>query len=342
MRVVIVHNAVDADASPDDRDVLVQVDVVRQALERLGYEATVLPCDLDLAAARDQLVQVGPDVVFNLVESLGGAGRLAPAAAALVEHLGLPYTGASADALFLTGQKLLAKQHMRAAGLPTPDWVVRDTKVGAEGLTPDPGRRYIIKSVWEDASFGLEDSSVVDGTDVLRGLEERSAHHGAPWFGETYIEGREFNVALLAGQSTPTVLPVAEIEFVGFGVHQPRIVGYRAKWHATSFEYTHTPRRFDFAEEERPLLATLSALALRVWDVCGLQGYARVDFRVDAAGQPWILEANANPCLSPDAGYAAALARAGVTFESAVARLIEAACAGRSAPQGAGPPAFHT
>ena len=66
-------------------------------------------------------------------------------------------------------------------------------------------------------------------------------------------------------------------------------------------------------------------LARRVWSLFGLSGYARVDFRVDEQGRPWILEANANPCLAGDAGFAAAAARANLALPAVLARLLAAA-----------------
>ena len=92
-----------------------------------------------------------------------------------------------------------------------------------------------------------------------------------------------------------------------------------------SFEYQHTRRRFDLPAADRPLLERLEDLAMRCWHLFGLRGYARVDFRVDAAGDPWVLEVNANPCLAPDAGFAAAAQRAAVPYERAIERIL---CAG--------------
>ena len=99
-------------------------------------------------------------------------------------------------------------------------------------------------------------------------------------------------------------------------------MGHRAKWDEQSFEYHHTPPRFDFPPADQPLLERLTGLARQCWDLFGLRGYVRVDFRVDAAGRPWILEINANPCLSPDAGFAAALAQAGISFAEAVRCIL--------------------
>jgi len=128
---------------------------------------------------------------------------------------------------------------------------------------------------------------------------------------------------MLAGPSGPETLPPAEIEFTSFPAGKPRIVGYRAKWREDEFEYHHTPRRFDFPASDGPLLDRIGGLARECWMRFGLRGWARVDFRVDAAGEPWILEINANPCISPDAGFAAALDRASIPYDEAVRRILE-------------------
>jgi D-alanine-D-alanine ligase len=101
-----------------------------------------------------------------------------------------------------------------------------------------------------------------------------------------------------------------------------RIVGYRAKWAEESFEYRHTTRRFAKEKDDAHLLNRLREIALECWHVFDLRGWARVDFRVDADGRPWILEVNANPCLAPDAGFAAAVARAGMRSAEAMARIL--------------------
>ena len=119
------------------------------------------------------------------------------------------------------------------------------------------------------------------------------------------------------------MLPLAEIDFTAFPEDQVRIVDYQAKWDETSFAYHHTPRRFVDEAAEPILCRQLRELALRCWSLFGLRGYARVDFRVDGSGQPWILEVNCNPCLSPDAGFAAALAPANIGWPDAVARILE-------------------
>jgi D-alanine-D-alanine ligase len=139
---------------------------------------------------------------------------------------------------------------------------------------------------------------------------------------EPYLHGREFNVGLLAAPAGVEVLPVAEIVFEGYPAGKPRIVGFRAKWEPDSFEYRHTVRRFDFPRADAALLERLRLLSLAAWNALGVAGYARVDFRVGADGQPRILEVNANPCLTPDAGFAAAAERSGRSLAEAVVEIL--------------------
>jgi D-alanine-D-alanine ligase len=267
--------------------------------------------------------------VFNLVESLSGTGRLIHLFPSLLDAMGMPYTGASAAALFLTSNKTLAKTQLKAADLHTPVWV---GPCNGSRLCVLPGseewpQHWIIKSVWEHASIGIDEKALLDGAETPHlnaVLAERAPRLGGECFAEAFIEGREFNLSVLDGQVGPVVLPPAEILFEGFDDNQPRIVGYQAKWDSDSYAYHHTPRRFDFDSDDGLLLDQLEAISLRCWDLFDLSGYARVDFRVDAEQFPWVLEINANPCLSPDAGFAAAVERAGLTFDEAVARIVEA------------------
>jgi D-alanine-D-alanine ligase len=263
--------------------------------------------------------------------------HLAPS---LLDAIHIPYTGSPAAAIFLTTHKLLAKERLRHAGIPTPEAFILGKTLAPLGClgTPCPSGQahnfghavsYILKTVWEHASFGLDDSAVVqpkDAADLEERLRERTALMGRECFAERYVDGREFNLSLLEGTEGPQVLPPAEIDFTGFPTDRPRIVGYKAKWEAESAEYVLTPRSFDFPATDSPLLDRLGAMARACWHAFGLKGYARVDFRVDPDGEPWVLEINANPCLSPDAGFAAALSRSGIPYDAAIGRILDAAC----------------
>jgi D-alanine-D-alanine ligase len=320
LRVAVAYGAVAAGAGPDEQDVLVEVDAVRQALTTLGYEPVAVPLTLDLAAARRRLQQVRPAFVFNLVESIEGLGRLIHLAPALYESLGLPYTGAPSEAMYLTSNKPLAKRLMRAAGIATPPWAGVDAAVWAAAPFAGP---YIVKSAWEHASIGIDDGSVTEDPRMVPVIaRRRQREFGGEWFAEAFVDGREFNLSLLQRGEGAELLPPAEMTFVGYPAEKRRIVDYAAKWHAGSFEYCNTVRRFDFEASERPLLARLAEIAESCCRLFRLRGYARIDCRVDAAGRPWVLEVNVNPCLSPDAGFAAAAARSGLDLTAVVERII--------------------
>ncbi len=333
MRVCILHQAIPADASPDEQDVLQQVDAVSQALVRLGHHVETHACTLDLASLDARLTTVKADIVFNLVEAVDGAGRLIYLPPALLDTRQHPYTGSSAEALFLTSHKILAKERMRAAGLPTPMWMTVSAGDTLE-RTAEPKevrpRTWLAKSIWEHASLGMDDTSLIRNatpTMAAQHLESFAARMGGECFAEEFIDGREFNIGILSGPYGPEALPPAEIVFTDFPPDKPRIVGYHAKWATDSFEYQHTNRSFAQAAPDQPLIDEMKRLALQCWEIFGLSGYARVDFRVDSAGKPWILEVNTNPCISPDAGFAAMVAQAGYTFDQAVERILIAGLA---------------
>jgi len=326
MKIAVVHDVVRTSSAPDVRDVVAQAEAVEQALKKLEHENCRLECSLNLADVQKELIASGADRVFNLVESISGKGRLIHLFPFCLDAMAMPYTGARAEALMLTSNKIVAKRWMDADGIPSPQWIGKGPEEGCRG--PDSFRdngRWIIKSVWEHASIGLDHKSLVDSPSkalLCAMLQSRAALLGGDCFAERFVEGREFNLSLLAGPGGPHVLPPAEILFEGYTEDMPRIVDYRAKWDDTAYEYHHTPRRFDFDESDQILLKTLRAIALRCWNHFGLSGYARVDFRVDPMGNPWVLEINANPCLSPDAGFAAALERAGIPYTDAIERII--------------------
>jgi D-alanine-D-alanine ligase len=334
MVVALLYPAVTDSDSPDERDILVQAEAVGRALSALGHDPIDLPCSLDLSALRGELAQLKPQLVFNLVESLEGRGCLIHLVPFLLDALKVPYTGCGAEAILATSNKALAKDRLAALGLPTPAWLA-PRPGGLPPVSPpaadETGGQWIVKSVWEHASIGLDESATVvyDGAaQAAARLQELAPRFGGACFAEQYIDGREFNLSLLGGGASPIVLRPAEIRFEGYPEDALRIVGYRAKWDEGSFEYGHTQRRFDFPRRDAELLDRLQGLALRCWQVFALRGYARVDFRVDSSGRAWILEVNTNPCLSPDAGFAASLAATGIGFNEAVARILAAACEG--------------
>jgi len=325
MRIVVLHNDVPDSAPPDEKDALLQAEAVSAALLNSGHEAIKVPFPLDIRRVMDQLRPLRPALVFNLVESIEGQGRLIHLAPTVLDYLALPYTGSPTEAIFLTSHKLAAKRRLKEAGMHTPPWYsMHDASAGA----PIPEGPFIVKSVWEHASIGLEDDCVIRTTDLRKvqiELENRKGQLGGEAFAEKYIDGREFNLSLLGKKGNVEVLPPAEIVFKDFPAEKPKIVGYRAKWDDGAFEYHNTPRSFNFPEEDRLLLETLKTISRSCWGLFGLRGYARVDFRVDREGVPWVLEVNTNPCLTPDSGFVAAAEKHGLTYTEVIAGIVEEA-----------------
>jgi D-alanine-D-alanine ligase len=321
-KVVILHSDVAPDAAEDELDCLQQAEAIAQALRILNYEPSLLPFGLDLNKTIIKLKSLKPRAVFNIVETLASKGSLIYFATAILDTLRIPYTGSGTQAVFQTSNKLLAKKIMRDAGIATPDWIEQD----GFGSQADHAKTYIIKSSWEHASIGLDDDSLISYTskaNILKEMNHRKEKLGGSCYAEAYIDGREFNVALISGKNDVKVLPIAEMLFQDYASDKLKIVDYKAKWDTDSFEYNNTIRNFDFPEKDANLILALHEIALRCWDLFSLRGYARVDFRVDNNGKPWVLEINSNPCLSPDAGFAAALQQAKIKYHEAIGFIID-------------------
>jgi len=254
---------------------------------------------------------------------------LAFAAPALVQALGIACTGSEATALLATSAKSAAKRRLRRAGLPTPDWLSSRPLPGDPAPCSCHGSgKYILKPEHTHGSVGIGEDAVVQAEDaahLARLLAARAHALGQPCLAEAYLPGREFSVSVLAGPEGPQVLPPAEMRFLAGWPQEDCVLTYASKWVPGGLADQNTRR--SFLDQEPELADLLSQAALAVWRVFGLSGYARVDFRLDADGAPQIIDVNANPCLAPDAGFAAAAQQAGLGYDAVVARIVNAALA---------------
>ncbi|TAH34657.1 MAG: D-alanine--D-alanine ligase [Planctomycetota bacterium] len=335
MRVAVLHNA-DAGlarGTPADgmavRAATEMAAAVARACERNAWDVVTVAAPPDPAALASAITAAQADVVFNLVEALQGDARLESAVAGLLELIGIPFTGSGSIACALALDKPLARAVLQGTGVAVPAGCEMSRgDEPMEGLHPP----FIVKPSREDASHGVSRDSIAASA---RAARERARWvidtYGQPALVEEFVDGREFNVAILGAGETAEVLPLAEIDYSALPPGHPRLLTYEAKWDESSPVYRQTPpvpaRDLDAAIRGR-----IESSALASYRALHLRDYGRVDLRLHAARGPLVLEVNANPDLSPGAGLAHAAARGGLPYDALIARIVRSALARADAP----------
>jgi D-alanine-D-alanine ligase len=312
MKIALLFDGASALGARPDLLILDTVEAIERVLVGDGHTVVRVPVHDD--ARWVERVRRGKfDLAFNMCEGIDGVATMESPVIAVLELLDLPYTGASSWTTALCLRKHLTNAILDRAGLPVPAYGVA-RRGGAIPVVEFPA---ICKPAAEDASIGVEQNSVVRSG---RALRRRLAEMHERWeevMVQRFVAGREVNVGIVGD----VVLPIAEIRFDDMPRGKWHIVTYRSKWDTGSDEdrgtVPHCP-----ADLEGPLAKAIRRIALEAWRAVGGQGYGRVDLRVDAQGQPWILEVNANPDIAPDAGLARMANAAGMDY----AALIRGAC----------------
>lgn len=314
-RCCILFNQPRDGALPDELDVLDQVEYIEENLEKIGLETYRKGITSDFMNEVAVLAGEKPDFVFNLVESINNKGELCYFVPALLNMYSIPYTGNPLEAMFITTSKALTNKILHEQNINTPA-----AFFPSQYKLLKPGNRYIIKPVWEDGSLGITGDSVFTfSAEYELKLNEFDDSH---WIIQDYIDGREFNISVLPDKNGPQVMPAAEMVFHNYADDMPKIVDFKAKWVAESFEYENTIREFPRDELNPGLSEKIREIALKCWHVFGLKGYARVDMRIDKDDNPYVIEVNANPCMSPDSGLVAATTEAGLPITVVLQRII--------------------
>ncbi len=326
MKVAIVYNEPDADryqAMGEGKaiaGVLDEVKAVHEALPLLGHSALLVPLLPPLQDVREKLKSLQVDMVFNLFEGFDGCPETEAEVANLFAELGIRYTGCPAPVLALALDKAKTKELLIAAGIRMPRYQI---------LSPSTLDVFhlnypcIVKPVAEHASHGLSGDSVVND---FASLEKQVTRVSQLFRGmamvEEFLDGREFNTTVM-GNGEPAILTVSEIIFT-LPPHMPRILTFDAKWEPGSpyFQGTTVTCPAQIGEREYEAIA---GIALKVFKLMGCKGYARVDFRLDKAGNPTVLEVNPNPDISPGSGAARQAEAAGMTYSQFVDKVIQLA-----------------
>ena len=291
------------------------VNGIRNILEDRGHKVVPLPIRAPVEGLWRRILDLGPDLVFNLAETIEGSSVAEWEVAREMEQSGVPFTGCPPQALRLCLDKAKTRELLSDSGLPIPGGRVM-------GTPDDPiDIRFpaIVKCSQEDASAGLDDGAVVRTELELRvRVAWVLTEFHQPAIVEEFLDGREFNIAVVGRD--PVVLPISEIDFSTMPPEKPRFVSYKAKWAPESTEFKSTVPVCP-AHISETLAQQLRSLALRAFQLTGCRAYARVDFRMDSEGRPHILEINPNPDLSVDAGMVRSVLAHGWRYDDFIDNL---------------------
>ena len=312
--VAIVYNAYEPRPTAtgerlSEESVAEMAQQAQEAVRSLGLGTTLVPLQRSLLNFLNRVKELNPDALVNLCEGYFGRPQWESNVAGIFELLGLTFTGNGAKTLALCQDKFKAKAVLKASGLPTAP-----AQLMLKGDEPLELRfPLIVKPNAEDASLGVYPESVVRDEAALRRQVRRCLdNYKQPVLVEAFIDGREFNVSVMENGEA-RALPVSEIDYSAMPKDMPRILGYDAKWFEDHPLYQKTPPVCP-APVDDGTRARLQGLAEAAFRAMGCRDYARVDFRMDAKGRPFILEVNPNPDISTNAGYARALKAAGLEY----------------------------
>lgn len=321
MKVVVIHSA-DALESPIDP----VLDQLRGAIEACGHTVQLLAVHDAVEPLVTALHEAAPDLVFNLAESFGGKSALESNVAALLNLLGLRYTGSSPAGLLLAGDKSLTKKVLSFHSIRTPEFAT--VFRGAVDWAGDITFPLIVKPPQEDASLGISSNSVVhDLRELFTRIDELQSQFQQPVLVEQFVEGREFYVGVL-GNANARALPVIELDFSGFPSGIPRIASWEAKWGddgtgvGEQFAGTRSVFPVDVPNE---LIERMQQAAVEAFHALRLRDYARIDVRVTDREDIFIIEVNPNCYLERASEFARAAAESGLAYDALIARILELA-----------------
>jgi D-alanine-D-alanine ligase len=321
VKVVLLHTR-DASEPPED-PVLGQIE---EALRMLGHTSKRLMVDSTVEPLVAELRADPPDLVFNMAEAFAGKSALESNVAALMNLLGLRYTGSSPAGLIVAGDKTLTKKVLTFHSLKTPKFAT--VYRGAVDWAGDITFPLIVKPPQEDASLGITRKSVVNNVqELLSRIAEMQTEFQQPALVEEFVNGREFYVGVL-GNANAKALPVIELDFSGFPADRPRIASWEAKWgdagdeKGAEFAGTKSVFPTDIPEE---LVTRMQSVAVDAFHALRLRDYARIDLRVTPGGEIYIIEVNPNCYLERTAEFSMAAQKSGLEHPALIARILELA-----------------
>jgi D-alanine-D-alanine ligase len=291
------------------------------ALVKLKHEPSYLILDgRDPSLA--SVIRSSADLFFNVTESYAGDDTKDMNIAAYLDLLGRPYTGSGPRALCLAQDKTLAKKIFAFHGIRSPYFATSFR--GKLDHADEISFPLIVKPTSEDGSVGIDAGSVVGSIkELMERIHYIQEEFNSPALIEEYIEGREIYASVL-GNGDPEVLPLIELDLSALP-EGARIAGTEVKWETETEEYRLTKsgpvENLDAATVKR-----LSDTALSTYRALKLRDYGRIDMRLNAKGEVFVIEANPNPWLSSSAELAMAAKQGGRSYTQLVGQIVELAC----------------
>lgn len=260
-----------------------------EGLKEAGHEAVAVNIDKVISLPEC-------DVVFNICDEFEDPRAIK--VPKILENLGIKYTGASSESFKLSANKKIIKKMLSDNNISTPNYFIAELGKKKLAMTLKKNNtKYplIVKPAYQDGSFAIElDSVVFDYESLIKKVTEVYAESKNDVLVEEFIDGREFSIGLV-GNEKPIFLPAYELLFKGFE-NKPKVITYEAKWVVEHEDYKNTMPDCP-AKISSQLLNKMRKMALKCYKIFKCTGYARIDFRMNAKGKLYVLEANTNPSL---------------------------------------------
>jgi len=299
--------------------VMDEVKAVKESLGILNYDYIELPIlSSNTSEIMKLLLEKQWYCIINLCESFNGKNMEQYKIPAVLELLNIPYTGSNSYAILLTTDKAYTKNILSLNGLPVPKYFTSSDGIN---LPKDLIFPLIVKPQFEDASVGIESTSVVyNPKELEKEIKKIIDKFNQPAIVEEYIDGREINIAIVEDDEI-NVLPPSEIIFENFPADIPKIVSYKAKWIKDSWEEKQTPAICPALLDSK-VENYIKEISIKAFKICKCQDYARVDIRLDERNNPYIIEVNCNPDISPNAGFVRSWKASGKNYTDFINFLI--------------------
>ncbi|MCF8261389.1 MAG: ATP-grasp domain-containing protein [Melioribacteraceae bacterium] len=306
-------NSIDLSETSFGDDLLIIKDLLLKRFENVK----LLPFTSNIVETGRSIQNFSPDAIINFVESIGGDANYESAAAGLLEILQYGFSGNTSICLGNSLHKKRAKQILKSFNINTPNYKYLTKSNNKEISNIQLDFPLIVKPAREDASIGISENSVVfDLNSLSKQINYIFKEFNQDVLVEEYIEGREFNAAILGNK----VLPISEIMFQGLSKNLPNIVTYEGKWDPESEYYKSTIPSCP-AQISDSLKETIERIAVDAFHALGCRDYVRIDIRVNQDNIPFVIEVNPNPDISIDSGFARSCKAAGISYEELINQL---------------------